>query len=97
MKENTVGTIMLRCDDHCTILVIDKYYWEHAKEKFEYNFSMQDSDYYNLNGIVGRIKRAFKALFGKPIHFNDIYIGDLQKIEEFRNAFNALVDKNTLN
>ena len=92
-----LGTIILRCDDYCTMLVIDKtkYQWKDDPIEIDYNISMQDSslDGYH-NTFKQRIIRAFKVLFGKPIYYNDIYIQDEKQIIEFRDALNELIEKN---
>lgn len=98
MDENTVGTITLRCADHCTMLVIDKFEYlteGNSERQLEYNISMQDSRYtHQFDGFFGRIKRAVKAFLGKPIYYNDIYIEDEKKIIELRDALTNLINKN---
>jgi hypothetical protein len=92
-----LGTIILRCDDHCTMLVIDKTKYEYKNNPLEidYNISMQDSSLDGFhNTFKQRIKRAFKVLLGKPIYYNDIYIKDEKQIIEFRDALTELINTN---
>ena len=69
MKEKR-KMITLLCDCKCCMLVIEKTVWEDGD--IDYNISIQDSRYdHNYNTLWGRIKRAAKILFGKPIYYND--------------------------
>jgi len=55
------------------MFVIDKTIWKDGD--ISYNISIQDSRYdHNHNTVLGRIKRAVKALFGKPVYFNDVHL-----------------------
>ena len=56
-----------------------------------YNISIADSYYdHNPNSLIGRLRRAFGILFGKPVYFNDacLYPEDfdalLTALEELR-------------
>lgn len=63
--------ITLPCDCKCCMLVIEKTLWEDGD--VWYNISIQDSRYdHGFNTVWGRLKRAAKALFGKPVYFNDL-------------------------
>jgi hypothetical protein len=65
--------ITLPCDCKCCMFVIEKTKW--VGGDVSYNISIQDSRYdHNFNTAWGRIKRAVKALFGKPVYFNDIHL-----------------------
>lgn len=62
------------------MLVIEKTVWEDGDA--DYDISIQDARYdHNYNSLWGRIKRAFRVLFGKPIYYNDVYLGSE---EDFR-------------
>jgi len=55
------------------MFVIDKTIWNDGD--ISYNITVQDSRYdHNWNTICGRIKRASKVLFGKPIYYNDVHM-----------------------
>ena len=72
MKEKS-NMIVLPCDCRCCMLVIEKTVWEDGD--VSYNISVQDSRYdHNYNTVWGRIKRAAKVLFGKPVSYNDLYL-----------------------
>ena len=72
MKEKS-NMLVLPCDCKCCMLVIEKTVWEDGD--INYNISVQDSRYdHNYNTLWGRIKRAAKVLFGKPIYYNDLYL-----------------------
>ena len=73
--------ITLPCDCKCCMFVVEKTIWEDGD--VSYNISIQDSRYgHNYNTLGGRIKRACKVLFGKPVYFNDVHI---ESEEMFKN------------
>lgn len=83
MKEKR-ETITLPCDCKCCMFVIEKTVWEDGD--INYDISIQDSRYdHNYNTIWGRIKRAAKILFGKPIYYSDVHL-------EGTETFQKLVD-----
>lgn len=83
------GTIILRCEDRCCTLVIDRYNYN---GEIDYNISIQDSNLYSeYNTFLGRIKRAAKILFGKPIYYNDVWITDKNKIKELSEKLNNML------
>lgn len=72
MKEKR-KIITLPCDCKCCMFVIEKTVWEDGD--INYDISIQDSRYdHNYNTIWGRIKRATKILFGKPIYYSDVHL-----------------------
>lgn len=67
--------IVLPCECRCCMFVIEKTAWEDGS--IDYDISIQDSRYdHNYNTLWGRIKRAAKVLFGKPIYYNDVYLSE---------------------
>lgn len=75
--------ITLPCDCKCCMFVVEKTKWEDGD--VNYNITVQDSRYdHNYNTLLGRIKRAWRILFGKPIYYNDVHI-------ENENVFRDLV------
>lgn len=71
--EKASEMIIVPCDCKCCMLVIEKTAWEDGD--VDYNISIQDSRYdHNYNTLWGKIKRAVKILFGKPIYYNDVYM-----------------------
>ena len=85
--------IFLRCDCNCSMFVIDKTRWSDGETS--YNISVQDSRYdHNHTTIWGRIRSAFKILFGKPVYYNDVYIDSPEKFEEFVKQINDLCADN---
>ena len=63
--------ITLPCDCRCCMFVVEKAKWSDGT--ISYNITVQDSRYdKNFNTLWGRIKRASRALFGKPVYFNDV-------------------------
>lgn len=64
-------TIYMQCDCRCCVLEISK--WVFDEDDIGYDICVLDSRYdHEANGIWNRLKRAAKALFGKPVYFNDV-------------------------
>ena len=83
--------ITLPCDCTCCMFVIEKTKWEDGDTN--YNISVQDSRYdHNCNTVWGRIKRACKALFGKPVYFSDVHIEDEGKFRSLVNEMSELLE-----
>jgi len=83
--------IFLKCDCGCSMFVIEKTVW--ADGEINYNIAVQDSRYdHNNTTIWGRIKSAFKILFGKPVYYNDVYIDNPERFVEFVGQLNDLYE-----
>lgn len=77
------------CDCGCCMFVVEKTEWEDGN--VDYNISIQDSRYdHDYNTLVGRIKRALKILFGKPIYYSDVYIEGEEAFKELLRDMNCL-------
>lgn len=63
--------IYITCDCGCCVLEISKLEWD--DDNCWYDIAVLDSRYdHEANGIWNRVKRAAKALLGKPVYFNDV-------------------------
>ena len=84
-------SIYVKCDCGCCTLEVSKETW--GNEEACYDVCILDSRYdHEANGVWNRIKRAAKALFGKPVYFNDVamspdrfhkLMGDLRELEDW--------------
>ena len=89
-------TVTLKCDCNCSMFVVEKNVWEDGE--VNYNITIQDSRYdHNHTTLWGRIKSAFKILFGKPVYYNDVYIDDPEKFKGFVKNLNELCQENEEN
>lgn len=85
--------ITLPCDCKCCMLVIEKTIWKDGD--INYNISIQDSRYdHNYNTLWGRIKRAAKTLFGKPIYYNDVHLEGEETFQQLVDDINELAKSN---
>ena len=92
MKEKS-KMIMLPCDCKCCMFVVEKTVWEDGD--INYNITVQDSRYdHNYNTIWGRIKRAAKILFGKPIYYSDVHLEGEQTFKKLVEDMAALEKSN---
>ena len=65
--------VIRRCECKCCTFVVEKTIWTDGD--IAYDITIQDARYdHDYNTLWGRIKRAFKALFGKPVYYNDVYL-----------------------
>ena len=78
--------ITLRCEDGAEVVVFTKYhfYTNNDINDFNYEFTIEDSyiggDY---KGFFGRIKRAWRAFWDKPVVYTGIYCEDESKMKHF--------------
>jgi hypothetical protein len=82
--------IYLRCEDRAETVVFSKHNWDYEKDGIyhtvgtDYEFTIEDSycggDYM---GIKGRLKRAWKAFWAKPIYYTGIYCEDKKRMKKF--------------
>ena len=83
--------ITLRCDCRCAMFVVDKTVYSDGDTN--YNILIQDSRYdHHYNTVWGRIKRACKILFGKPLYYSDVYIDEPQIFNDFLAEMNKLAE-----
>lgn len=75
--------ITLRCWDGAEAVVFKKFTFTHANN-VEYEISVED-DYIggDYKGFFGRIKRAWKAFWDKPVVYTGIYCEDESKMRQF--------------
>lgn len=83
--------LTLPCDCGCCMLVVEKTIWDDGD--LSYNISMQDSRYdYDDGTLWGRIRNAFKVLFGKPIYYNDVSLMGDGRYRKLVADMRALID-----
>ncbi|NLX01120.1 MAG: phosphoenolpyruvate carboxylase [Syntrophomonadaceae bacterium] len=84
--------VILPCDCKCCMFVVEKTKWEDGD--ISYNITVQDSRYdHNYNTVWGRIKRATKILFGKPVYYNDVYIEGEERFKKLVDDLKALTQE----
>lgn len=65
--------MVLPCDCQSCMFVVEKTIWDDGE--LLYNISMQDSRYdFGEGTLWDRIKNAFRVLFGKSVHYNDLFL-----------------------
>jgi len=70
-----------KCDCGCCMLVVEKTVWDDGITW--YNVSVQDSRYdHDANGVLNRIRNAFKVLFGKTVTYNDVFFERPEDFDE---------------
>ena len=92
MKEKS-KMITLPCDCKCSMFVVEKTVWEDGD--INYNITIQDSRYdHNYNTIWGRVKRAARSLFGKPIYYSDVHLDGEETFKKLVKDMNELAASN---
>ena len=95
--------ITLRCKDGQEAVVFTKYTFKtlvtnHSAKEFvneDINYEMSIEDSYigeNYKGFFGRIKRAWKAFWDKPVVYTGIYCEDENKMRQFLYDCLELID-----
>ena len=99
-----IKSVTLRCEDGAEAVVFTKYTYEKAIMKLTdgivkfdntYEINIQD-DYTggNYRGFFGRIKRAWRAFWDKPVIYTGIYSVDKDKMRKFLSDCLSLIDEN---
>lgn len=94
--------VVLRCEDGAEAVVFTKYTYEKAIMKLtdgqikfddDYEINIQD-DYIggDYRGFFGRIKRAWRAFWDKPVVYTGIYCENKEKMKKFLIDCLTLVD-----
>lgn len=84
--------VMVRCDCGCCEVEFSKEEFGEDADDTYYNIAILDSYYDNMNGIVGRLRRAIGILFGKRVPFNDALVTEEEfdmLLEELRKLSNG--------
>lgn len=97
--------ITLRCEDGAEAVVFSKYTYKNliytkdkpmsVEKEIDYEFTVEDS--YaggNYKGFFGRIKRAWRAFWDKPVVYTGIYCRDKDKMRKFLYDCLDLVNNN---
>lgn len=87
----TQKTVTLRCNDEQEATVFHRYDYEYIDTYYELAFedSYIGGEY---KGFFGRIKRAWRAFWDKPVVYTGIYCSDKDKMRKFLADCLALVD-----
>ena len=97
--------ITLRCEDGAEAVVFGKYTFKtliytneptnSIKEDISYEINIQD-DYVggDYRGFFGRLKRAWRAFWDKPVVYTGIYCEDERKMRQFLYDCLDLVNNN---
>ena len=85
--------ITLRCEDGAEAVVFTKYTYKYDNS-VSYDISVED-DYIggDYKGFFGRIKRAWRAFWDKPVVYTGIYCEDKDKMKKFLIDCLNLVDR----
>lgn len=79
----TCKQVTIRCEDGSEAVVFSKYTYN-GEPDLAYDLTIEDSyiggDY---KGFFGRIKRAWKAFWDKPVVYTGIYCEDKEKMKKF--------------
>ena len=86
-------TVTLRCEDGAEAVVFTKYNYGKVYSDIDTVGDMVDIDYEinvedsyiggEYKGFFGRIKRAWRAFWGKPVVYTGIYCRDEKKMRQF--------------
>jgi hypothetical protein len=95
--------VILRCEDKQEAVVFTKYEFKthvynsdgniFVNKDISYEINVEDS--YtggNYKGLFGRIKRAWRAFWDKPVVYTGIYCKDKDKMRKFLENCLAIVD-----
>lgn len=84
----------IRCNDHVEILMFEKSIWAADDELLE--FSIMDSyiGSQEYQGLFGQLRRAWHALFAKPICYAGIVVTEKERVRVFWEECLAILSSN---
>lgn len=78
--------VRVPCDCGCAVLEFIRFDWD---GEYQFEANVLDSRYdHNVNGLLGRLRRAFGVLVSKPVYFNGVSLTE----EEFGELLDRLVE-----
>lgn len=98
--------VTLRCNDGAEACVFTKYIYKTLIHRSEYTDSIKEDISYEIcieddyvggeyKGLFGRIKRAWRAFWDKPVVYTGIYVEDKEKMRKFlTDCLNLIDEKN---
>ena len=93
MANCNIKEASIRCDDRAENLVFLKYKWDDGDcwyETFIEDAYCGNGEY---TGLLGRIKRAWRALTAKPVTYAGLIIEDKNRAREFFTKCMAIIDE----
>lgn len=91
MKETSLAA-SISCHDHAELLQLERIIWSENDEYMA--FSIMDS-YVGRNqyqGLSGRLRRAWRVFFAKPICYAEIIVMEKERVRRFLNECRAVLD-----
>mgnify|MGYP003563374676 CR=1 FL=1 len=83
--------VTLRCDDGQEAVVFRRYKYNHLVPSYE--IALEDSyiggEY---KGLLGRLKRAWRAFIDKPVTYTGVITEDKEKVRKFLTESLAILD-----
>lgn len=91
MNENS-KEINMRCDCYAEMVSFIRHNWKDGETSYELNFedAYCGGDYM---GIKGRLKRAWRAFWAKPIYYSGVYCEDGERMRKFLEECLNLMDE----
>lgn len=95
--------VVLRCEDKQEAVVFSKYAYKSITKltdgqvKLNDGYEIMVEDSYvggEYKGFFGRIRRAWRAFFAKPVVYTGIYCEDKEKMRKFLSDCLSLIDEN---
>ena len=78
--------VRVPCDCGCAVLEFIRFDWD---GEYQFETDVLDSRYdHNVNGLLGRLRRAFGVLVSKPVYFNGVTMTK----EEFSELVDRLIE-----
>ena len=98
--------ITLRCEDGAEAVVFTKYTFKTLIHRTEHTDSIKEDIHYEIcveddytggdyKGFFGRLRRAWRAFWDKPVVYTGIYCEDKNKMRKFLSDCLNLMDEST--
>ena len=88
--------VFIRCEDCAETVVFMRHHWE--KRDVTYEILVQDAFCSHwFCGIGGRLRRAWRAFWEKPVNYTGVYIEDSARVKQFLQDCMKLVEEDVIN
>ena len=91
--DHKVFSASIRCDDYAEMLVFDRCIWKDSDEFIQFSIADSFISGNEYRGLFGRLRRAWRAFWSKPIYYADIIVHDKNRAKVFLNECLSIIEK----
>lgn len=85
--------VTIQCEDCAERVVFMRHCWNDGDVDYEINIEDSYCGGGEYTGVWGRLKRAWKAFWAKPVYYSGIYVEDPERVKKFLKDCLALMEE----